>query len=484
MNFEIPNFAPAVPEIFVLIMACAMLLVEVYRDQSKDCTIIYILSLVTLAIAAALTLALDNGKTQITFDGMFVSDSMSSSLKLFTYLITGAVLVYSRKYLMERDIFKGEYFVLALFSVLGMMVMISAHNTLAIYMGLELMSLCLYAMVAMRRDSREAIEAAMKYFVLGALGSGMLLYGLSILYGATGTLDISEMATIISAGLSEQDQLVLMLGVTFSIVGLAFKLGAVPFHMWVPDVYHGAPTAVTLFISSAPKLAAFALVMRLLVEGTGDLIEHWQSMLVFLAILSIAIGNLVAIAQTNMKRMLAYSAIAHIGFLLFGIIAGSGNGYASSMFYIIAYALMSMGGFGMIILLSKKGFEADTLEDFKGLNDRSPWYAFIMLILMFSMAGVPISLGFWAKLAVLQALVESGFVWLAVAAVIFSVIGAFYYLRIVWYMYFEKPADDVTPISSGIDVRIAASINGLAILLLGIFPASLTTMCDVALGLY
>jgi len=360
-----------------------------------------------------------------------------------------------------------------------MMVMVSAHNFLTIYLGLELLSLSMYAMVAMHRESQKASEAAMKYFVLGALASGMLLYGISMLYGTTGSLDLAVVAEKITNG-EVAHKSALVFGLVFIVIGLAFKLGAVPFHMWIPDVYQGAPTAVTLFISSAPKLAAFAMLMRLLVEGTQPLQADWQGMLIFLSILSMAIGNIVAIAQTNIKRMLAYSTISHVGFLMLGVIALTQSGYAASMFYTITYTLMSLGAFGIVILLSREGFESENISDFKGLNERSPWYAFVMLIMMLSMAGVPPFLGFWAKWSVLSELVQSGFVWLAVIAVFFSVIGAFFYLRIVKMMYFEKLEDD-TPITASTDMRIVLSANGVLILLLGVIPQTLMAICLRAL---
>jgi len=402
---------------------------------------------------------------------------MGNVLKVFIYLVTAMVFIYSRDYLKDRGLFKGEYFVLALFAVLGMMVMVSAHSMLTVYMGLELLSLALYAMVAFQRDSLHATEAAMKYFILGALASGMLLYGMSMVYGATGSLDIAEIGAYAAMN---SDNVILLFGLVFIIVGLAFKLGAVPFHMWIPDVYHGAPTSVTLFIGTAPKIAAFAMVMRLLVEGMGDLHAHWQDMLIVLAILSMAIGNIIAIAQTNIKRMLAYSTISHVGFILLGILSGTDNGYSSAMFYVVVYSLMGVGGFGMIILLSRSGFEADKLDDFKGLNERSPWMAAMMLILMFSMAGVPPTVGFYAKLAVLQSVVDVGLVWLAVTAVVFSVIGAFYYLRVVKVMYFDKPLDN-SNIEAGMDMKLVLSANSLAMLVLGIFPAALMQWCIAVL---
>ncbi len=473
MAFEIPNFTPALPEIFVLTMICVVLVVDLFLTD-KNRSITYLLSQATLLGAAVLTVVVQSAVPEYTFSGMFVNDSMGTVLKLFIYLSTSVVFIYSREYLIERNLFKGEFFVLALFSVLGMMVMVSANNLLTIYLGLEVLSLAMYAMVALNRDSSIASEAAMKYFVLGAIASGMLLYGMSMLYGATGSLDHTEIASFIAQG--STDDIVLKFALVFIVIGLAFKLGAVPFHMWVPDVYQGAPTAITLFISSAPKIAAFAMMVRLLVEGLGGLLVHWQDMLIIIAVLSIIAGNVIAIAQTNLKRMLAYSTISHVGFLMLGILAGTSEGYSAGMFYVIVYALMSLAAFGMIILLSRSGFEADTLEDFKGLNQRSPWFAFMMLITMFSMAGVPPTVGFYAKLAVLSAVVEVGLVWLAVLAVIFSVIGAFYYLRVIKFMYFDK-AIDTAPISSAYDMRAVMSANGVIILLLGIYPTGLIALC-------
>ncbi len=474
-----PDLMPALPEMFLLTMACIILLADLFISD-KNRVLTYLLSLATLGVTAALTVAMHTPETVYTFDGSFVSDTMGDVLKVFVYLVTAVAFIYSRDYLLSRNIFKGEYFVLGLFAVLGMMVLISAHSMLTIYLGLELLSLSLYAMVAFQRDSSKATEAAMKYFVLGALASGMLLYGMSLIYGITGTLDIGGVHTAI-VGLEDSKQMVLGLGLVLVIVGMAFKLGAVPFHMWVPDVYHGAPTAVTLFISTAPKIAAFAMIMRLLVEGLGDLHAQWQDILIIMAVLSMLVGNVIAIAQTNIKRMLAYSTISHVGFLLLGILAGTQAGYSASMFYVIVYALMGMGGFGIIILLSRSGFEADKLDDFKGLNDRSPWFAFMMMILMFSMAGVPPALGFYAKFAVLQAVIGAGLTWLAVVAVIFSIIGAFYYLRVIKLMYFDK-AEDTHPIETSMDMKVVLSANGLGILFLGLAPGSLLALCTAAIG--
>jgi NADH-quinone oxidoreductase subunit N len=393
------------------------------------------------------------------------------------------ILVYSRPYLAARGMYRGEFYVLVLFATLGMMVMISANHLLTLYLGLELLTLSLYALVALQRDSAVATEAAMKYFVLGALASGMLLYGMSMLYGATGTLGIPQLAGIILGG-GAQD-VVLVFALVFVVAGLGFKLGAVPFHMWVPDVYHGAPTAVTVFIGSAPKLAAFAFIMRLLVQGLGaeQLLAEWQDMLILMAALSLAIGNVTAIAQTNLKRMLAYSTIGHMGFLLLGILSGDVVGYGAGMFYVVVYMLMNLGAFGMILLLSRAGFEAENLDDFKGLNQRSPWYAFLMLLLMFSMAGVPPTVGFYAKLSVLQAVISVGAWWsipLAVFAVLFSLVGAYYYLRLVKLMYFEAPVD-AAPIAPRMDVRVLLSLNGLFMLVFGIFPERLMWLCSYSI---
>ncbi|HKA38484.1 MAG TPA: NADH-quinone oxidoreductase subunit NuoN [Burkholderiales bacterium] len=474
MNFITP-LAPAYPEIYLLGMVCVILVADLFVGDDKRITT-YVLTQVALAGCFAITLLTGREEPETTFSGMFVDDLMSDVLKLLVYIGVMVMLVYSRSYIGARGLLRGEFFVLTLFATLGMMVMISANHLLTLYLGLELLSLSLYAMVALQRDSAVATEAAMKYFVLGALASGMLLYGMSMLYGATGTLGIGPLAeTIFSGGASG---IVLVFGLVFLVAGLGFKLCAVPFHMWIPDVYHGAPTAVTLFIGSAPKLAAFAFIMRLLAQGLGadPLVEAWQQMLVVMAVASIVIGNVVAIAQTNLKRMLAYSTIGHMGFLLLGILSGNLIGYGAGMFYVVVYMLMNLGTFGMILLLSRSGFEAENLEDFKGLNQRSPWYAFIMLLLMFSMAGVPPTVGFYAKLVVLQAVISVDYVWLAVVAVVFSLVGAFYYLRLVRLMYFEAPAD-TAPITPGFDVRVLMGANGLAMLLFGILPEPLMWLC-------
>jgi len=461
MNIDIPNFAPAIPEMFVFTMASIILMVDlVLTERSR--IISYGLAQLTLIGAALLTLnGFNSGISITTFNGMFVQDTMADILKLAMYGIVFVVFLYSRGYIRDRNMFRGEYFVLGLLGLVGMMVMVSAGNFLTIYLGLELLSLSLYTMVAMNRDSGESTEAAMKYFVLGAIASGMLLYGMSMIYGATGTLDIASVKDAVA--IMNTDNIILVFGLVFIVVGLAFKVGAVPFHMWVPDVYQGAPTSVALYIASAPKIAAFAMIMRLLPGGLESLSVSWQGMLVILAVLSMGVGNIAAIAQTNMKRMLAYSAISHMGFFMLGILSASDNGYGSAMFYVLVYSVMSLGAFGIIILLSRQGFEADQLSDFKGLARRSPWVAFLMLLLMLSMAGVPPLLGFYAKLMVIQSVVEAGFLWLAIVSVLFAVIGAFYYLRIIKLMYFDAPENN-EPIVAGADMHAVISLNAFALI--------------------
>lgn len=485
-NFVVPDLLPAAPEIFVAVMALAILLIDLLVKDSRR-TAIFALTQLTLVGAAVIQFMTSTGEVSYTFSNMFVDDLMSDLLKLFLYMTVLVVMFYSRGYVLDREAMnKGEYYVLALFATLGMMVMISANNFVTIYVGLELLSLSLYAMVAMNRDSVVSTEAAMKYFVLGALASGLLLYGMSMIYGATGSLEITGIAERLYAG--DANKTVLVFGLVFLVSGLAFKLGVVPFHMWIPDVYHGAPTSVTLFIGSAPKLAAFAIVMRLLVNGLITLAQDWQAMLIILSVLSMAIGNLAAIAQTNLKRMLAYSAISHMGFMLLGITTGvvSGdaryalNAYSSAMFYVVAYVLTTAAAFGMILMMARAGFEADNLDDYKGLNRRSPWFAGIMLMVMFSMAGIPFFVGFFAKFSVLQAVVAAGYMWLAIVAVLFSLIGAFYYLRVVKLMYFDVPADD-SPLQATTDMRILISANGLAVALLGLFPQVIMSLCAYAL---
>lgn len=469
MNFIPPDFAPASSEIFMLIMVCVVMLADLAAGDNRR-YVAYLLTQISLLGCAILTYVSFSTETVQTFHGMFVDDAMADILKLMIFGTVSAVLVYSYSYITDRGMLRGEFFSLILFATLGMMVMISASHFLTLYIGLELLSLSLYALVALRRDSVVATEAAMKFFILGALASGFLLYGMSLVYGATGTLHVSQLAQVIQSGASSKE--VLVVGLVFIVAGIGFKLSTVPFHMWAPDVYQGAPTAVTLFIGSAPKFAAFGFVMRLLIEGMGEMVSDWQGMLVILAVMSMAVGNIAAIAQSNIKRMLAYSTISHMGFLLLGFISADSNGYSSALFYVIAYVLMTLGTFAMIMLLCREGFEAENIDDFKGLSKRNPWYAFITLLFMLSLAGIPPMIGFYAKFAVLQAVVNAGFVWLAVVAVLFSLIGAFYYLRIIKLMYFDEPETN-EPILPNSDVKILFSANGLAILALGIFPQAL-----------
>ena len=484
------NLLPALPELFLLTATSVILLVDMFMADSKR-HVTYLLSLITLAICGWISMGdVNAGTTSYTFHNMFVSDPMSSLLKVFSYLSVGLTLIYSRQYATDRGMLGGhlggEFYTLALFALLGQMVMISGNNFLVIYLGLELMSLSLYALVALRRDHTQSTEAAMKYFILGALASGFMLYGISMLYGATGSLDLTEVAK--AAASPVNNRTILVFGVVFLVAGLAFKLGAAPFHMWVPDVYQGSPTAVTLLLGAAPKLAAFAICIRLLVEGLLPLAIDWQQMLTVLAVLSMAVGNITAIAQTNLKRMLAYSTISQMGFMLLGLLAGVVNGnvfsaanaYSSAMFYTITYVLTTLGTFGVIMLLARSGFEAESIDDFKGLNQRSPWFALVMLLLMFSLAGIPPVMGFYAKLSVLQAVLGTGQIWLAVVAVFFSLIGAFYYLRVVKVMYFDDPSD-TAKIDPPTDMRVALSLNGALVLLLGLVPGPLMSACGSAI---
>ena len=465
------------PEIIMLTFASGILVISAF-SRDPLCRAAYYLSQFALALAVLAVLYLWSNETSYAFNNSFIHDPLGGILKITVFVLTSFVFLYSDVYLRQHGWIKGEYFVLGLFAVLGMMIMISSYSLLTLYLGLELLSLSLYAIIAMHRHSQAASEAAMKYFVLGALASGTLLYGMSIIYGVTGSVDLAVIAIAVAG---EKDSIVLVFGLVFIVAGLAFKLGAVPFHMWVPDVYQGAPTSVTLFIASAPKLAAFAITIRLLVDGLYPLVNDWQQMLVILAILSMAAGNIIAISQTNIKRMLAYSTIAHIGYMLLGILSSTPSGFAGAMFYIITYTFMALGAFGMVILLGREGFEADQLNHFKGLSQRSPWFAFIMLVLMFSMAGVPPFLGFWAKWFVLKELISAGFIWLAVAALVFSIIGAYYYLRIVRLMYFDQ-ADESQVITAPIQMRFALSINGMVLLLFGLMPGMLFSVCSGALS--
>jgi NADH-quinone oxidoreductase subunit N len=483
------NWPAVYPQIVLLAMACVVALVDLWVMHPRRLPT-YLLTQASLAVVALLQLSAFNaGATNYAMQRMVVADPMGHLLGFFATVAVMISLVYARPYAAERDMLKGELFTLSMFSLLGIGVMLSANNFLVIYLGLELMSLSLYALVAMRRDHADSTEAAMKYFVLGALASGFLLYGLSMMYGATGSLDIPEVFKAIGTG--QINKQVLVLGTVFIVAGLGFKLGAVPFHMWVPDVYQGAPTAVTLLIGGAPKLAAFAITIRLLVEGMLGLAVDWQQMLVVLSIGSMLLGNVVAIAQTNLKRMLAYSSIAQMGFMLLGLCSGvvsnntvsAGNSYASSMFYIVTYVLTTLGTFGMVMLLSRQGFEAENIDDLKGLARRSPWFALVMTIFMLSLAGLPPTVGFYAKLSVLQSLISTnvaGYLWLAIAAVVLSLVGAFYYLRVIKVMYFDAPTDTNAIASTG-DVRLVMSLNGIAVLAFGILPGGLMTLCVQAI---
>jgi NADH-quinone oxidoreductase subunit N len=485
------SWVVAYPELLLLAMACVITLVDLSVKTPKRGST-YVLTLLTLGAVAVLhAVYAGAGQTLMGFGGMVVSDPMGHWLKCFAAVAVMVTLVYGRGYGAERDMLRGgEWFSLSLFALLGMFVMISGHNFLVIYLGLELLTLSSYALVALKRDDGTATEAGMKYFVLGALASGFLLYGLSMLYGATGSLDVAEVVKSLAAGTEHRQ--VLVFGLVFIVAGLAFKLGVVPFHMWVPDVYHGAPTSITLMIGGAPKLAAFAIVIRLLVEGLLPLAVDWQQMLAVLSVVSLLVGNLAAIAQTNLKRMLAFSTIAQMGFMLLGLVAGvvGGNGdnmanaYSATMFYVITYVLTTLGTFGVILLLSRKGFESDEISDLAGLNQRSPLYAAVMAVCMFSLAGVPPMVGFYAKLSVLQALIASSqpaYIGLAVFAVMMSLIGAFYYLRLVKVMYFDVPVQ-TAPIHAGLDVRAVLSLNGGLVLGLGILPGGLMAICGQAIA--
>ncbi len=477
MVLSIADLMPAAAEIFVAAAACVLLLVDALAG-TRARGLSFFLAIAALAGAAWVSSAVGTDGRMVILSGHFVADPMGTVLKLFAYGAAAVTLLYSRDYLERRDLLKGEYLVLALFAVLGIQVIVSAASFLTLYLGIEIMSLSLYAMVAFDREDGVAAESAMKYFVLGAIASGALLYGISILYGVTGTFLIDGVALAVAR--DEVPAIGLLLGIAFIVVGVAFKFGAVPFHMWLPDVYHGAPTPVTLFVGSAPKIASFALAMRVLAEGLGGAVDAWQDMLVVLAALSMAVGNVVAIAQTNIKRLLAYSTISHVGFILLGVLAGNASGYRAAMFYTLTYVIMTTAAFGVVLWLSRKGFEADALDDYKGLNRRHPWFAFVMLIVMFGLAGVPPTVGFWAKLQVIAAVLDVRLTWLAAFAVLMSVIGAYYYLRVVKLMYFDEPAAS-GPVESRFAVRVVLSLNGLAILALGLFPGLLLRLCEQVL---
>lgn len=479
------DFGLAAPEIILTVMGMVILILDAMSNGARR-TLAYGLSLLTLALLAVVSFWQWNiGLVGETFFGMYIADPLAHLLKMASYIAVALTLVYGREYMQTRDMLRGgEFYVLVLFALLGQMVMISAGNFLTIYLGLELMSLALYALVAIRRDHAQSTEAAMKYFVLGALASGFMLYGMSMLYGATGNLDLRNIADAVNSG--QIDYLPLTFGVVFLVAGLAFKLGAVPFHMWVPDVYQGSPTAVTLVLAAAPKLAAFAITLRILVVGLGDLTTDWQPMLLILAFLSLAIGNLTAIMQTNFKRMLAYSTISHMGFILLGLASGSLDGdkqfdtesYGSALFYMLTYVLTTLATFGLIMLMAREGHECEQISDLKGLNRHSPWMAALLLLLMCSLAGLPPLVGFDAKLLILQTLLKSDRLWLAVVAVLFSLIGAFYYLRVIKVMYFDEPEAATPAIGTVWWVpRSLIILNGLAVLVLGLMPNGLLVLC-------
>ena len=465
---------PAAPEITLLSLICVVLIVDLFVSNEKR-VITFWLTIASLVVTAWSLVATAPEARTLLFDGSYVSDALSQVLKLSAVGFVAIGFLYARDYLKQNDLLRGEYYLLGLFGLLGMMIMISANSLLTMYLGLETLSLSLYALVAFERTSAKSAESAMKYFVLGAIASGALLYGMSWVYGITGHLEFDQIALALAAH-PEMNSMPLWFGLAFMVVGIAFKFGAVPFHMWLPDVYEGARTPVTLYIASAPKLAALALIMRILIDGFGELHDAWQGMVMVVAVLSLVIGNVVAIAQTNIKRMLGYSAIAHVGFILLAIFTGSEQGYAAALYYTLTYVVMAAAAFGMVILLSRKGFEAEDIADFKGLNARSPWFAFMMLFVMFGMAGVPPWVGFFAKLNVINAVLVAGFPGLAVLMVLASVVGAYYYLRVIWYMYFDA-AEDKSVFQSGLDTRLVLSLNGVAILALGIAPGWLMTLC-------
>ncbi|OUU78646.1 MAG: NADH-quinone oxidoreductase subunit N [Gammaproteobacteria bacterium TMED78] len=464
-------------EIFLLLSICFILIFDVFISSSQR-VITFWLSLAAVIITAILSLSTLNNDTTILFSGSVVIDQVSSMLKAFSSFLLAICFIYSKEYLISNKLFKGEYFVLSLFTLLGIFVMISAHNLLVLYLGLEILALSLYTLIAFNRDSATAIESAIKYFVLGAIASGSLLYGISFIYGVTGSIQFDLINSYYEVNGSNSG--VSLLALAFILVALAFKFGAAPFHMWLPDVYQGSPAPVTLIIGTIPKIAAFAITWRFLVESLGSLFINWQDIILVLIVASLLLGNLVAIAQTNLKRMLAYSTISHVGYILMGFVAGTPEGLSASLFYTLVYTLTAAAAFGMIIILSSKGKEAENIDDFSGLNDKSPWFAFLFLVVMFSMAGVPPFVGFYAKLLVLSSIIDADMIWLAVIGVLTAVIGAFYYLRVIWYMYFNKPNNKFVP-NGGLSFSNILSINAIALIILGFFPGILLTACNYLL---
>lgn len=483
MYLSLSQLSIALPEIVLLTMACLVLLIDVYLPERFKHLTYYFIQL-SLVVAFAITLPQFKEYVQplVGLNGHYVVDSLAVLTKLFVYVFGFLAFAYAREYIQARNMQSSEYYLLGIFSILGMSIMASAYSFLSIYLGLELLSLSLYAMVAMNKISQLSVEAAMKYIVLGGLASGMLLYGISLLYGLTGSIQLDAVAK----ALQSQNSVVAIAALTFVLAGLLFKFGAVPFHMWVPDVYQGAATPATLYIASAPKVAAFAITLRILVQAMPSLHVQWEHILIVVSMLSMFAGNLLAIAQTNIKRMLAYSSIAHIGYTLLGIIAGpdSSQGYSAAMFYIATYVLVAAGAFAIIAVMSQNGVEMDKLDDYRGLNAKNPWLAFMMLLLLFSMAGVPPTVGFFAKLGLLEALVQANYVWLAVAALIFAIIGAYYYLRLVMIMYFEEPKEGLltAPVKLSNEMLIAVSFNGTAALVLGLLPSFFIDLCRISVG--
>ena len=468
-TFDTSTLWAALPEIFLLSAIVVVLLLDLFLTKPfKQVT--YYLTQLSLLITAILAFNLIGEPKTIIFSGSFVLDNMASIFKVFMAGSTMVALVYTRHYLTEHKLFRGEYFVLVMLSMLGMMVMVSGYSLLTLYLGLEILSLSLYTLIAIARERAGAIEAALKYFVLGAIASGLLLYGMSMIYGISGSINITDIATFAAnSTLASREMLILNFGLVFLVIGIAFKLGAVPFHMWVPDVYQGAPTSVTMFLSTVPKIAAVAMLVRILVDGMGAMHDYWSDLFMVMALLSIALGSVVALMQTNIKRMLAYSTISHVGFILLGFVTGVVEGYGAAVFYVLVYILMSMAAFGMIILLNKQGFEADKISDFKGLSKHSPWFALMMLAIMLSMAGVPPFIGFYAKLFILQQVISEGFITIAVIAVVFAVISSYYYLQVVKSMYFED-SDNEIAITAPMDMKLILSINAVLILVVGLFP--------------
>ncbi|KTD04550.1 NADH-quinone oxidoreductase subunit NuoN [Fluoribacter gormanii] len=479
MTALLENIHVAIPEMIVLATACIALLADLFlRHRYKS--ISYFISCVGLVLAAVVSFLYIGMYKVITLNGLFISDDVANLMKFFIYISVLLSFIYSKNYIDERQMPSGDYYILGLFSTLGMMLLVSAHSLLTIFLGLELLSLPLYAMTAIRRTDSDASEAAMKYFVMGSIASAMLLYGISLIYGATGKLDLLEVANVIAANWQQQSTL-LAFAMVFILCGVAFKLAAVPFHMWAPDVYQGAPTSVTLFISAAPKVAALGMAFRLLTIGLVDISAQWQQILLVITLLSTGLGNLFAVVQNSIKRLLAYSAISHIGYALFGILAATASGYSAALYYILVYAITSAAAFGLIVLMSNHGMEIDSVDDLKGLNKRNPWLAFLMLIIMFSLAGVPPTVGFFTKLLVLKALVDAQMTWVAVVGLFFTVIGAYYYLRIVKLMYFDKPAH-ADPVYMNKGNVFVLSLNCLSLIYLGIFPGALIVACMNAFG--